>query len=156
MKEENDVQRNRERFVIDMRKAQREEKFKESRKRNAKTVKTTSGDSRYIVVDQRYQDMIQKYVFPYRSLLATQYLPAELAGYCRQLASQDVETLHRAVIAIRKIISGENEEPKVQEVIDSGAVPMLIALMQEEAFPQLQFESCWIITNIASGSNAQC
>jgi hypothetical protein len=44
----------------------------------------------------------------------------------------------------------------IQQVVDSGAVPVLMMLMKEAAYPQLQYEACWIVTNIASGSNLQC
>jgi hypothetical protein len=37
-----------------------------------------------------------------------------------------------------------------------GIVPLLMSMMRQSTYPQLQFEACWIATNIAAGSNAQC
>jgi hypothetical protein len=63
---------------------------------------------------------------------------------------------HEAVIAVRTIVAREASEPIIQRVVDSGAVPLLIAFMRDPSFPQLQYEACWIVTNISSGSNLQC
>lgn len=41
-------------------------------------------------------------------------------------------------------------------MVDSGIIPALLHFMRDDEWPQLQLEACWIITNIASGSNAQC
>ena len=63
---------------------------------------------------------------------------------------------HEAVIAIRKIISEQESRERIQQVVDSGIIPVLLRFLREDEWPQLQLEACWVITNIASGSNAQC
>ena len=37
-------------------------------------------------------------------------------------------------------------------MIDSGAVPQLLKLLQGSENHELQFESCWAITNLVSGT----
>jgi hypothetical protein len=63
---------------------------------------------------------------------------------------------HEAVIAVRTIVAREATEPVIQRVVDGGAVPLLIGFMRDPNFPQLQYEACWIVTNISSGSSLQC
>lgn len=41
-------------------------------------------------------------------------------------------------------------------MVDSGAVPILLHLMRQSEYPQLQLEACWVVTNVASGSTANC
>jgi hypothetical protein len=61
---EDDIRNHRERFVLDIRKNQREEKFKQSRKRltdSSSTVSTAPSVKEGIIVDDRYKEAIKKY-----------------------------------------------------------------------------------------------
>jgi hypothetical protein len=60
------------------------------------------------------------------------------------------------VIGLRKIISERESEAMMQKVVDFGGVPLLISLIKNKEFPQIRLESCWILTNIASGTTSQC
>lgn len=68
----------------------------------------------------------------------------------------DVIVQHEAVIAVRKIIAQADNKQLFQVAIDCGIVPTLVSFLKQTEYPHLQFEACWIITNIASGSNSQC
>lgn len=64
MKEEEDLRTNRDRFVKEIRRAQREEKFQLSRKRMEELPRETAGDSnrKLIIMDDRFADSIRKYL----------------------------------------------------------------------------------------------
>ncbi len=57
-----------------------------------------------------------------------------------------------ATACLRKLLSNETNPP-IQAVIDSGAVPGLIELMQDSDRSALQFEAAWALTNIVSGTS---
>jgi importin subunit alpha-1 len=59
------------------------------------------------------------------------------------------------MIGIRKLLSVEKALP-IQAVIDANVVPKMIKFMSETAYPRLQMEAAWALTNIASGTSAQC
>jgi len=57
------------------------------------------------------------------------------------------------VRCVRKILSLE-QNPPIQQVIDAGLVPKMAEFLHSKN-PKLQFESLWVLTNIASGTQAQ-
>ena len=57
-----------------------------------------------------------------------------------------------ATACLRKLLSNETNPP-IQAVIDGGAVPGLIELMQDSDRSALQFEAAWALTNIVSGTS---
>ena len=73
-----------------------------------------------------------------------------LPDLAKAVKEQDITQVHFGMIGIRKLIS--NEHPPVQRIIDTGLIPHLIELVKQHEYPQLQMESAWILTNIASGS----
>mmetsp|Transcript_134909 Transcript_134909/g.336645 ORF Transcript_134909/g.336645 Transcript_134909/m.336645 type:complete len:794 (-) Transcript_134909:197-2578(-) len=97
--------------------------------------------------------------------------PVEIVAIAQALPALDedrppleqLETLRRMLFArnrevqtegarhIRKILSIENAPP-IEEIIAADVAPHLIELSQLADSPQLQFESLWALTNIASGS----
>jgi importin subunit alpha-1 len=68
--------------------------------------------------------------------------------------SHDFAQQFAAVRAVRKLLSKENNPP-IQDVIDSGAVPHLVQLIKPGvARATLQFEATWALTNIVSGNSS--
>jgi hypothetical protein len=63
---------------------------------------------------------------------------------------------HQAVLCTRKIVSGADSQETIQELLDSGVLPLIISLVREKEYPQVRFEASWILSNIAAGTSAQC
>lgn len=72
-------------------------------------------------------------------------IPALRAG----LQDTDPSTQLRSLCGFRKILSVE-KSPPVQQCIDCGAVPFFVSFLQRFDNDQLQFESAWALTNVAS------
>lgn len=68
-----------------------------------------------------------------------------------RLASDGNEPL-LAVSSLRKLLSVQ-ADPPIQQVIDAGFLPQLLGWMQRSDLPVFQYEACWALTNIASGSH---
>lgn len=67
----------------------------------------------------------------------------------QQSGVMDGDKLKAIAQAFRKIMSVENNPP-VNEVLDSGALPFLINMLSLMDMPLVQFEAAWALTNIAS------
>nr|UXY87329.1 importin alpha [Cryptomonas sp.] len=71
-----------------------------------------------------------------------------------ELLSNKMSTKLEATVEIRKILSIE-KAPPIQEVIDSGMLPIFTEFLKNSDEIQLQFEAAWILTNVASGTSEQ-
>lgn len=70
------------------------------------------------------------------------------------LRSVDPLQVAEASIAIRKILSVDRNPP-IDEVLRAGILPRLRELLNDDSRPNVQLETCWSLTNIASGSADQ-
>lgn len=84
---------------------------------------------------------------------ALKRLPELVAG----VRSADENLQLQYTTAFRKLLSIE-QDPPIQQVINSGVVPVLREFLKKEHNTKLQFEAAWALTNIASGSSSdtQC
>lgn len=70
------------------------------------------------------------------------------------LHNPDAQIRYTAVQNARKILSRE-KNPPIDILISAGVVPILVDCLKCNENVPLQFEACWALTNIASGTSAQ-
>lgn len=59
-----------------------------------------------------------------------------------------------ATSQIRKLLSAV-VNPPIDEIIKSGIVPQIVHFLEDTRYPELHFESTWILTNVVSGNSEQ-
>lgn len=79
---------------------------------------------------------------------------ASLQSIVENAANNDPATQLAAVQAARKLLS-RDRNPPIDDLIQSGILPILVTCLSSEDKSSLQFEAAWALTNIASGSSQQ-
>lgn len=69
------------------------------------------------------------------------------------LHSQDLSLVRKATRHFRQISSSE-KNPPFRMIIESGILPRLVSLLENDEHPDIQHEVAWTLTNIASGTNS--
>ncbi|KAF8047643.1 hypothetical protein N665_2903s0004 [Sinapis alba] len=75
-------------------------------------------------------------------------LPEMVAG----ILSEDTNLQLETTTLLRKLLSLE-QNPPINDVVQSGVVPRVVTFLSRDDFPKLQFEAAWALTNIASGTS---
>lgn len=83
------------------------------------------------------------------ALIPVQLLPE----FARMARDTDPQYAFHGTLMIRKLLSVENNPP-IDEVIAADVVSLFVNYMSFDAYPRLQFEAAWALTNIASGTAA--
>ncbi|GCC17590.1 importin subunit alpha-4-like isoform X1 [Chiloscyllium punctatum] len=77
-----------------------------------------------------------------------------LSGIVQGASSDNPVVQLSAVQAARKLLSSDRNPP-IDDLINSGILPILVQCLERDENPSLQFEAAWALTNIASGTSAQ-
>jgi len=78
----------------------------------------------------------------------------DLPRYVQGCFTENQATMFECTQKIRKLLSFAHNVP-IKQVIDSGVVPRLIQFLHKNNMPQLQFETLWVLTNIASSDKPE-
>jgi hypothetical protein len=78
----------------------------------------------------------------------------DLAAMRAELESTDAAVATAAAKDIRSLVA-KDTHPSIQDVIDAGCIPPLVAALRRDDAPSLQFEAEWALTNVASGTTSQ-
>ncbi|KYQ91985.1 putative importin subunit alpha B [Tieghemostelium lacteum] len=128
--DQEESRRRREDQTISIRKQHREDHLNKNRKITTPTHENKKGDN---IMSQRLENLQQM---------------------VDQIKSEEPEQIYHATVAFRKLLSIERSPP-IEQVIETGIVPLLVKFLYWHDFPQLQFEAAWALTNIASGTPEQ-
>lgn len=129
-RDQDEMRRRRNEVTVELRKNKRDETL--LKRRNVHTAETASNEPD----PEKYVDF------------------TNLAAIVQSAASNDGELQLNAVKAARKLLSSD-KNPPIDELINSGILPILVSCLQQHSNPPLQFEAAWALTNIASGTSQQ-
>ncbi|KAG7399218.1 Importin alpha subunit (Karyopherin alpha subunit) (Serine-rich RNA polymerase I suppressor protein) [Phytophthora boehmeriae] len=135
-----ETRRRREDTTVQIRKSRREERLNQRRR-----MISTEHSVEIQTESHANQDV------PMRSLNGVSV--SDLPKIAAMIQSMDVLEQANAVSKLRRLLSLENNPP-IQEVINLGVVPLLVEFLGKHDRPDIQFESAWALTNIASGTTA--
>lgn len=79
---------------------------------------------------------------------------ADLEQLVQEARSPQTDVQLYAVQSARKILSSDRNPP-IDDLIQSGILPVLVQCLRNHENPTLQFEAAWALTNIASGTTEQ-
>ncbi|CAN7996860.1 unnamed protein product [Ixodes hexagonus] len=126
-KDQDEMRRRRNEVTVELRKSKRDESL--LKRRNVPQVDSTDEEE----ADRSHTD------------LQTIVLNA---------SSSDPNLQLSAVQSARRLLSSDRNPP-IDDLIQSGILPILVQALRRHDNPSLQFEAAWALTNIASGTSQQ-
>lgn len=78
----------------------------------------------------------------------------DLQAIVHNASSGDPNIQLNAVQSARRLLSSDRNPP-IDDLINSGILPILVQALRRHDNPSLQFEAAWALTNIASGTSQQ-
>lgn len=128
-KDQDEMRRRRNEVTVELRKNKREESL--LKRRNVPQTDSTDEDD----IDRGMNQ-------------------AKLETIVQDASSDLPEVQLSAVQAARKLLSSDRNPP-IDDLINSGILPILVHCLECHDNPSLQFEAAWALTNIASGTSQQ-
>ncbi|CAN8248073.1 unnamed protein product [Cochlearia groenlandica] len=125
--------RRREDHMVEIRKNKREENLQKKRREGISSSIAATG--------QTEPD-------PSSTKNLRENLPDMVAGIWSEDSERQLEATH----LLRRLLSIE-QNPPINDVVQSGVVPRVVRFLSRDDFPKLQFEAAWALTNIASGTS---
>ena len=149
-----DVKKYRDSYIVEMRKQDRQSLINKRRYTPINDQGDQINDSK---VDLSHLNTVpwgEEMIPKIREFLKMEADPNLLLEYISHLEDQDRQKRHWAIIALRKVLSIQKNNP-IQMVIDHNIVPKLVNYMRNPDEPHMQIEATWCITNMASGTTQQ-
>ncbi|XP_065298132.1 importin subunit alpha-4 [Dermacentor albipictus] len=126
-KDQEEMRRRRNEVTVELRKNKRDESL--LKRRNVPQVDSTDDEE----VDRGHPD---------------------LQAIVANASSGDPNVQLSAVQSARRLLSSDRNPP-IDDLINSGILPILVQALRRHDNPSLQFEAAWALTNIASGTSQQ-
>ncbi|EGC35022.1 hypothetical protein DICPUDRAFT_34065 [Dictyostelium purpureum] len=76
----------------------------------------------------------------------------QIPNLIKDIHSDNPDDILHASTEIRKLLQIDNS-PFLSKIINSGGLPTFIKLLSWDDHPQIQFECCWILTNLAASTS---
>ncbi|CAK9303095.1 unnamed protein product [Gordionus sp. m RMFG-2023] len=130
-----DLRRRRSEISIELRKSKKEEIFQ--KRRNIESFK----DDNDIDIDDEEAS-------------STQTQTEKIRKYVEMAYDNDSINSFKGIQKIRKLLASSHKPP-IDKLINLNILPKLIECLQKYDQPETQFEACWALTNIASGTSEQ-
>ena len=73
------------------------------------------------------------------------------------LSDSNIDRVHWGVIGLRRMLAVDRDNTGImQKMADKGILEVLLRMAKQHEYPQVQKESCWIISNLATGTTMHC
>ena len=97
-------------------------------------------------------DAVESAITPNNAVIAETKTSPDLGSAILDIYSPVQSQVYEAAVKIRKFLSIQ-KSPPIQVIVNTGVVPRLVELLKQEESTEIQFESAWALTNIASGTS---
>jgi hypothetical protein len=142
-----EARRKREENIIEIRKTKREEELSKRRSINEGINQSIPAPVNLGYAD----DSSYQKIHPIHTNINSNQ-SNDLNVLANMIFSEDRNMQYEGTQGYRKLLSIE-KTPPIDEVIKTNAIARFVEFLERYDYPQLQFESAWALTNVASGTS---